>query len=282
MSRYLKYVFALAGYAFGGFFGALIGYFIGSVASTLRIIGFGEPRLSAEQRERQTQAFVKTVFTLMGALAKSDSRVSEEEIKQAEQNMADLQLSGERRSQAIAYFKNGSGADFDLDTTLSAFLEVCERSTKLKHLVLVYLIGIAIADGQFHPSEDALLRTIASRLGYASASYELLLNMVLGQSHFSHGRAGGPRGRPGYQDQGYQQSSSRPSTQNELATAYQALGVKNTDSNGVIKKAYRKLISEYHPDKLIGQGVPEEMIKVATQRTQEIQTAYQVIQDNRK
>ncbi|MFT5260684.1 MAG: DnaJ like chaperone protein [Saprospiraceae bacterium] len=279
MSRYLKYAFALAGYAFGGFFGALIGYFIGNIAGSVQIIGLGGPRMSAEQRGRQTQAFVETLFTLMGALAKSDERVTEQEIKQAEQYMLDLGLTGERRGQAIVYFKNGSSDDFNIDNTLSAFLEACQGSAKLKHLVLVYLIGIAIADGVIHSSEDALLRNIASSLGYASPSYEMLLKMVLAQSQFSQNQAGGGSR---YQDQRYQQTGARPTSQQELAAAYQALGAKNTDSNSVVKKAYRKLISEFHPDKLIGQGLPEDMIKVATQRTQEIQTAYQIIQDSRK
>ena len=48
-----------------------------------------------------------------------------------------------------------------------------------------------------------------------------------------------------------------------------------------VKKAYRMLISENHPDKLIGQGMPDDMIQLATERTQEIQAAYEIIVKSR-
>jgi len=60
------------------------------------------------------------------------------------------------------------------------------------------------------------------------------------------------------------------------------LKVSEAASDTEIKKAYRKLISEYHPDKLMGQGVPEDMIKVATERSQKVQTAYDLIKKTRK
>jgi DnaJ like chaperone protein len=67
-----------------------------------------------------------------------------------------------------------------------------------------------------------------------------------------------------------------------LDSAYAALGVKKQNSDSEIKKAYRKLISQNHPDKLIGQGMPADMVKLATERTQEIQTAYELVVDSRK
>jgi DnaJ like chaperone protein len=55
------------------------------------------------------------------------------------------------------------------------------------------------------------------------------------------------------------------------------LGITRDSTDHEIKRAYRKLMSQYHPDKLMGQGVPEEMIAVATEQAKEIQLAYDLI-----
>ena len=89
-----------------------------------------------------------------------------------------------------------------------------------------------------------------------------------------------------FQQRSYQQSSAgggyRPrSAQTELNTAYAALGLKADASDAEIKRRYRKLMSENHPDKLIAEGVPDELLRVATERAQEITAAYEVIQQAR-
>ena len=88
--------------------------------------------------------------------------------------------------------------------------------------------------------------------------------MIKAQSQFKDSTSGGG---------GYRAQTSAT----QLSAAYTALGVEQSSSDSQIKRAYRKLISENHPDKLIGQGMPEDMVKLATERTQEIQTAYDLI-----
>ena len=70
---------------------------------------------------------------------------------------------------------------------------------------------------------------------------------------------------------------SRPS----LGEAYQVLGVTEDASDQEVKKAYRRLMSEHHPDKLAARGVPEEMIRVSTEKTAEISKAYDMIKEAR-
>ena len=66
-----------------------------------------------------------------------------------------------------------------------------------------------------------------------------------------------------------------------LEEAYKALGVTRDSSDAEIKRAYRKLMSQYHPDKLIGQGVPADMIAMATEQAKEIQLAHELIKKSR-
>lgn len=84
-----------------------------------------------------------------------------------------------------------------------------------------------------------------------------------------------------YFDKSFKQAS-RYSSQRSNQQAYQLLGVQITDSDATIKKAYRKLMSENHPDKLMSAGASEAMIKQATERSQAIQQAYQLIKQQRK
>ena len=68
----------------------------------------------------------------------------------------------------------------------------------------------------------------------------------------------------------------------QLSDAYRALGVAPDCSDRELKRAYRKLMSEHHPDKLVARGVPESMMKVATEKAQEIQAAYELVRKTRQ
>ena len=72
------------------------------------------------------------------------------------------------------------------------------------------------------------------------------------------------------------------SAEDQLADAYQALGVDPSCTDKELKRAYRRLMSEHHPDKLIARGVPESMMKVATEKAQEIQAAYELVRKQRQ
>ena len=117
-----------------------------------------------------------------------------------------------------------------------------------------------------HPAESEILQRVAQHLGFERAQFLQFLDMLQAQQRF-HQRGYG---------------ADTTTARDALADAYRALGVSSDASDAEIKKAYRKLMSQHHPDKLIAQGVPPDMIKLATEKTQEIQTAYELIQKARK
>lgn len=231
-------------------------------------------------RERAQQVFFETVFTLLGYLAKADGRVSEEEVAQTEQFMAKMGLTSDHRREAINLFKQGSRQDFNIDQLMQDFNVHCGRQFNLKQMVLVYLINVAMADGELHSAEQDVLRDVASRLGFSGFAFEQLLRMINAQNQFRDGQY---QGYTGGNDQSNQQTGGFGSFggKSELDLAYEALGVEASINDKDLKKAYRKLMSQYHPDKLMGQGVPEDMIEEATERSKEIQAAYDLIKKSR-
>ena len=254
-----KLVCALLGFYFFGFFGAITGYFFGGVVDRSRAYGIGGINpLSSGHRQK---VFLETVFILQGKLAKADGHISKQEIAHVEQFFQKLGMSVEHKQNAITQFKQGSGADFDIDPTLREFMTVCGNTHHLRQMLLVYLIVMALSDGSIVSSEECLLISIAHHLGYDEAAFRHMLDMVLNQSHFAGGQA---------------------TSATALEDAYKALGVSKDSTDQEIKHEYRKLMSQYHPDKLMGQGLPEDMIAVATEQAQEVQVAYDLITKSRK
>lgn len=254
-----KFIAAIIGYYFLGFFGVLLGYFIGSSIDRAKDYGIGgiNPLGNANRKT----IFLETAFVLMGKLAKADGHISQDEINHVEQFMQKMGMTAEHRQQAISQFKQGSTADFDITPALDRFMSACGHTLNLKQVLLMYLIVMALADGKLDPAEHNLLQKIASHLGYSSAQFSQMLEMILNQSHFAEGHA---------------------NSSENLADAYKALGVTSENSDQEVKRAYRKLMSQYHPDKLIGQGLPEDMIAVATEQAKEIQVAYDLIKKHRE
>jgi len=253
-----KLIGFIAGFYLFGLYGALIGLFVGSFID--RMMAYGAGAINPLQNPMRQAVFLETVFISMGKLAKADGRVSQQEIDHVEAFMQKLGMTPDHRRQAIALFKQGADPSFDLAPAYRRFLSACGHTRHLKQVLLVYLIVMALADGEFHPAEEKLLGEIAAHLGYEPASFRQLLDMVLNQTHFAGGQ---------------------PGSAYALDDAYKALGVARDSSDAEIKRAYRKLISQYHPDKLIGQGMPEDMVAMATEQAQEIQLAYDLIKKSR-
>jgi len=238
----------------GAFFCAFLGYYF--YDRNRRMV----TKISGEQLQHVQAIFFKTVFNLLGHIAKADGHISEVEVKLTEAYMDKMGLTPEHKREAIRLFKEGAAADFNLQMCLDVYRDIGMRSPNLSQMLLVYLVNLAMIDGDLDDKEINILQRVADSCGFSRATFEQLLRMIGAQNSFA--------------------TDHRAHT-NDLSLAYEALGVSHDANDADVKKAYRKLMSQYHPDKLMGQGLPEDMIKAATERSQEIQAAFDLIKKSR-
>jgi DnaJ like chaperone protein len=243
----------------GALLGAALGHHLDQKAATGLLGGAG---MDIGSQQRVQAVFFMATFSVMGYVAKADGRVSEDEIEIAHTVMARLGLNPQLRQAAMRLFTQGKQADFPLDDVLLQFKQECQRRRTLLQLFMEFLLMAAYADGVMHAAERRLLLNINSQLGFSAVEFERLEAMVRAGRHFEHGQ------RPRAQ-------SARVS----LADAYTVLNVSPQASDEQIKKAYRRLLSQHHPDKLVAKGLPEEMMKLASERTHQIRSAYEAIRE---
>ncbi|AKH20963.1 co-chaperone DjlA [Sedimenticola thiotaurini] len=262
----------LAGGAFGFMVGGPIGALLGAVLGHNLDKGLkglsDEERLPPGDQERVQTAFFTTTFSVMGAIAKADGRVSRDEIALANSVMAEMDLNEEMRRTAINLFNQGKSADFPLDEVLNQFRRECHRRNTLIQMFIEIQLQAAYADGSLHKAEEQLLLHICKQLGIPEFAFRRLEKMIRAEAGFS-GRGGGGR-----------QAGAKPSGPT-LEDAYAILNVSSDASNAEVKQAYRRLLSQHHPDKLVSKGLPEEMMKMAAQKTHEIRQAYERVKEAR-
>ncbi len=246
------------GYIIGGPLGAVLGAALGhSFDKGLR--GLKESGWDLGSQQRVQTAFFTATFSVMGHLCKADGRVSEDEIIAARAVMSQMELSPDLKLTAMRLFNEGKKADFPLDQALDQFRRECHRRHTLIRLFIEIQLQAALADGHLAASERALLLHICERLGVSQIEFEQLESMVGAERH-------------------YNRRADKPASLND---AYAILGVTPQASDAEIKKAYRRLLSQHHPDKLVAKGLPEEMMKLAAQKTHEIKTSYEQIKEAR-
>ena len=263
--------FKIPGHSWGKLIGGIIGLLKGGIAGAIFGVFLGHmldrflAGLSGANRTRD--AFFGAMFSTLGHLNKADGYVSKAEIAAAEELMRRLQLTDAERQEAIRFFQQGKEEDFDLDATLREFARYSMLRQELRIMFIELLLEAAFADGTLSHAEQVILVRACNVLHIPANVFSAMLRA----------RQGGP-GNQGYAQGGYQQV---PRQGVSLQESYAALGLKENANAQEIKRAYRKLVSQYHPDKLVSQGLPEEMMEMSKKRVREINAAYDKIKTSR-
>jgi DnaJ like chaperone protein len=214
--------------------------------------------------------FFRTAFSVMGHVAKADGRVSEQDIAAARGIFRQFHLNEADARSAMQFYTEGKASGFDVSAALAELAAVCRGREEVLRMFLEIQMRAALAgDGLAGASRAALVR-VAGALGIGALEFAHLETLLRLQAHAS-------AGRPGY---GGARSGATAGA-DSLAEAYEILGVPRTATDAEVKRAYRKLMNENHPDKLVARGLPESMLEVAKQKTQAIQAAWERVRESR-
>lgn len=247
MSIWGKILGGAAGFAIGGPLGALMGALAGHAVDLVRT-DEGAARKPPEEAIKSI-AFTVGVIVLSAKMAKVDGTVKRVEID-----------AFKRLFHVPSDEMKNVGRIFDLARRDSAGFEVYARQIaglfEERHAVLEELLEgllrIAEADGEVHKAELAYLHEVAGIFGFDDDAFRRIVAehcVLCGKSD---------------------------------TDPYAVLGVKPGDDAAAIKAAYRRLVQEHHPDRLIAQGMPEEFVELANDKMAAINAAYDRIQKARQ
>jgi DnaJ like chaperone protein len=227
-------------------------------ALTGRLDG-SSPHADVPPGGRTEQLFTRAMFTVMGRLAKLDGRGTENEVSYASAIMTLMGLDTETRQQAINYFELGKQPSTDVMQWVTSLARVIGVRGALASLFLKIQCRSACVKGNMQFKERIMLRDIADVLGYSKAEF---LAVCAGLQ------------RP--------TDDKQIQTHSFLHNAYRILQLRPDVDDGEIRRAYLRMMSRNHPDKLVSDDLSEESLKRAQEKSMAIRTAYETVCGFRK
>ncbi len=215
-------------------------------SSTARPSSTADSRSPFNAEERQAAYFL-ALFSILGKLAKADGQITREEGQTVIEFLDRMKVGNDQRQFAIRVFNEAKNSRHDVDDFARQFAQMTIGQADIRSSLVDMLFRVALADNEFHPEEEKIIRSVGNILGIAAAEMEAIRARYLASADH----------------------------------AYSVLGLTEDASDDEVKRTYRRLAQEYHPDRIVAQGMPEEFVEYATQRFQEIQTAWDQIRKDR-
>ncbi len=244
-----------------------------------------------DKRQSIRAAFLKATFSFLGYIASCDGQINREEVNRIKVHMKKMHLSEDEQRNALLLFKSGTAPDFNASQALVEFRAA--TTPKLIQILLVHLLTMARADGYLMEKELHALQWVARELGYKSIVFNHLLKMIYEQDQLALNRTPPQSAQPDTYSapQHERKREHKKTTHNthqptsnhnqDLQKAYKILGVTAEMTEDEIRRAYKKLASQLHPDKLMSQGLAQDHIHAATERFKRVQAAYSFIKKHR-
>lgn len=252
MSWLGKMIGGTIGFALGGPLGAIAGAAFGHTfvdkKEDLYLSSQPGVQQSLSSNEQAQLVFFTAVFSMLAKLCKSDGRVTEKEITAIENFMKrDLHLDQNSQSMAINIFKQALNSQESFEGFAIQFYAIFRAQPNIIDLMMDILLRVSTSDGNITNEEETILLTAAKIFNFSDSDYDRFKARYVKQTN----------------------------------KYYAVLKCDETASDEEIKKQYRKLATEFHPDKIESKGLPEEFVRFANDKFSEIQQAYDAIRKER-
>ncbi len=198
-----------------------------------------KPRIT-QSEQRQTLFFVGT-FSMLAKLAQADGKVTRDEIDAIDAFMRDqLRLDDQTRAFAIDIFREAKESDHAFEEFATQFATTFARDSQVKEMLIDVLLRVSISDAELHQNEERMIESAADIFGFSRDDYLRMRARVIP----------------------------------DVIPYYRILGCAASDTDDAIRRRYRQLAKEYHPDNVIAKGMPEEFVELANRKFQDLQDAY--------
>lgn len=195
-------------------------------------------------------------FGLLGKMAKADGHISKEEIAFASKIIdEDFKLNPEDRKFAQNAFMEAKNPAYSFEDIARQYHEMFKQDARLITSMFGLLAQTAFSDGVYSPEEEALMRSAQKIFGISDYDYEDM------KAFYSR------------------QTGALPD--NDIKKAYEMLGCAESDPVEKIRENFKKLARDYHPDMIISKNLPDDFVKYATKRFQEIQDAFEKVRKHK-
>ena len=240
-----KVIGGTIGFALGGPLGAVAGAAFGHAFDTPQSSWQQIPgRTTASASEEAQFTFFMGAFSMLAKLARADGRITQAEVDSIENFMLhDLNLDPQSRRVAINIFHTAADSSESFESFAHQFYTQFHNQPQLLELMVDILLRVATSDGGMKANEERFIEAAVSIFKISRDRYQAL----------------------------------RARYTNDLDKHYAVLKLDPQASDAEVKKSYRQLVAEFHPDKIASKGLPEEFTRFAAEKFHEIQAAYESI-----
>lgn len=246
MGWFGKLMFGSMGLLIGGPLGAIAGAAVGHHLVD-RSDEYAQGHRRIGNAETNQAAYFVTMFAILGKLAKIDGVVTNEEIAVVDRFINSLNMNDREGQFARQVFNEAKDSHYSIEDFAMQFYQIAGAQPAVLTSFLDVLFRIAAADRVLDPAEESALKRLQNIFHISHEQFENL--------------------KATYFD--------------DFDRYYKVLNCSPRSSTEEIKGNYKKLVKDFHPDRIVSKGLPEEFVDLATKRFREIQEAYEKIRQER-